>query len=201
MLKKLTLLAAFAFTATAGAADIPASEPTGVAPDIFVQSLYQTKLEFEAVSDEMGRATTDLLILNHFDADLLALYKSTFYVDEPVVHGDVFMMAQEWDTKEVATRTTAQTASTCAIVRATFQIAGQPAQGRLYPQGVQGRLGNRRYRRRTGQHPVLDCRSPPGEEGALTAEGHAVRKKRPRPARVRPSDVSYCGAFSASRTR
>jgi len=125
MLKTLTLLAAFAFAATAAAADIPPSEPTGVAPDIFVQSLYQTKLESEAVSDEMGRATTDSLILTHFDADLLALYKSTFYVDEPIIDGDVFMMAQDWDTKEVATRTTSQTKD-AATVEARFTIAGEP---------------------------------------------------------------------------
>ncbi|MCC6920890.1 MAG: hypothetical protein IT548_16955 [Alphaproteobacteria bacterium] len=125
MLRKPTLLAALAFVTSAAAADIPPSEPSGVAPDIFVQSLYQTKLESEAVSAEMGRATTDSLILNHFDADLLSLYKSTFYADEPIIDGDVFMMAQEWDTKEVATKTTAQTAE-FATVEAIFEIAGEP---------------------------------------------------------------------------
>ncbi len=125
MLKTTIAALALVFGAVAAAADIPPSEPLGVAPDIFVQSIYQTKLESEAVSDEMGRATTDSLILHHFDADLLALYKSTFYVDEPIIDADVFMMAQDWDTKEVATRTTAQTKD-AATVEATFTIAGEP---------------------------------------------------------------------------
>lgn len=125
MLRTTVLAFALAFGATAAAADIPPSEPAGVAPDIFILSIYHTKLESEAVSDEMGRATTDSLILNHFDADLLALYKSTFYADEPIVDADVFMMAQDWDTKEVETKTTAQTKET-ATVEATFAIAGQP---------------------------------------------------------------------------
>ncbi len=106
------------------AADVP-PPPTPPAPDIFVLSLYHTKLESEAVSPEFGRAQTDSLILNYFSAELLALYKSTFSSPEPIVDADVFMMAQDWDTKEVATKTTAQTATT-ATVDADFQIAGQP---------------------------------------------------------------------------
>lgn len=117
MLKILTLAGAFVFAASTAAA-----EP--VAPDVFVKSLYDTKLESEAVSADYGRAMTDSLILTHFDADLLALYKSTFYIDEPVIDGDVFMMAQEWEPTDVATRTTAQTADT-ATVEATFKIANE----------------------------------------------------------------------------
>lgn len=125
MLKTTTIAFALLLGASAAAADIPPSEPSGVAPDIFVLSIYQTKLESEAVSDEMGRATTDSLILNHFDADLLALYKSTFYVDEPIIDGDVFMMAQDWDTKEVETKTIIQSKD-AATVEAKFLIAGEP---------------------------------------------------------------------------
>jgi hypothetical protein len=106
-------------------ANVPPPEPSGVAPDIFVLSLYHTKLESEAVSDEMGRATNDSLILNHFSAELLNLYKSTYYADEPIIDGDVFMMAQDWDTKEVATVTKSQDGST-ATVEASFTIAGEP---------------------------------------------------------------------------
>ena len=112
-----------ALSGRAAAAVLPPPNPP--APDIFVLSLYQTKLESESVSPEFGRAQTDSLILNYFSADLLALYKSTFNSPEPIVDADVFMMAQDWDTKEVATKTTAQTAAS-ATVEADFQIAGQP---------------------------------------------------------------------------
>ncbi len=119
----------FRLLATAGAlflglsvasADI-VPEPAGVPPDVFVKSIYDTKLESEAVSGEYGRAVTDSLILTHFSADLLALYKNIYYFDEPVIDGDVFMMAQEWAPTDVATKTTAQTADT-ATVEASFKI-------------------------------------------------------------------------------
>jgi hypothetical protein len=120
MFKLISLTAALAFCASVAAADVPPA-PAGVSPDIFVKSLYDTKLEAEAVSPELGRATTDSLILTHFDADLLAKYKSIYYMDEPVIDGDVFMMAQEWAPTDVATKTTAQTPET-ATVEATFKI-------------------------------------------------------------------------------
>jgi hypothetical protein len=119
----------FRLLATAGAlflglsvasADI-VPEPAGVPPDVFVKGIYDTKLETEAVSPDFGRAMTDSLILNNFSAELLALYKSIYYVDEPVIDADVFMMAQEWAPTDVATKTTAETAET-ATVEATFKI-------------------------------------------------------------------------------
>ena len=124
MLKLLSFAGALIFAASTAAADLAPPPPTGVAPDIFVKSLYDTKLESEAVSPELGAAVTDSLILNNFSADLLALYKSTFYIDEPVIDGDVFMMAQEWAPTDVATRTTAEAGDT-ATVEATFKIADE----------------------------------------------------------------------------
>lgn len=110
--------------AFAGALLIGSAAADEVAPDAFVKSLYDTKLESEAVSADYGRAMTDSLILTHFDADLLALYKSATYLDEPVIDGDVFMMAQEWQPTDVATKTTAQSAE-AATVEASFTIADQ----------------------------------------------------------------------------
>lgn len=123
MLKLIAFAGALAFGVTTASADI-APPPSQVAPDIFVKSIYDTKLESEAASPELGRAMTDSLILTHFDAELLALYKSTYYIDEPVIDGDVFMMAQEWEPTDVATKTTAQTADT-ATVEATFKIGAE----------------------------------------------------------------------------
>jgi hypothetical protein len=74
----------------------------------------------------MGAAATDSLILTSFTPDLLALYKKGIDAghSEPVVDGDVFWGAQDWDTKEVATKTTAQSPDT-ATVDVTFKNAGQ----------------------------------------------------------------------------
>ena len=41
-----------------------------------------------------------------------------------MIDGDVFMMAQEWEPTDVATKTTAQTADT-ATVEATFKIGAE----------------------------------------------------------------------------
>lgn len=120
MFKVIAFAGALAFGLSTAAADIT-PPPVGVAPDIFVKSIYDTKLESEAVSPEFGRAMTDSLILTHFDADLLALYKSTYYINEPVIDADVFMMAQEWEPTDVATKTIAETGDT-ATVEATFKI-------------------------------------------------------------------------------
>lgn len=120
MFKVIAFAGALAFGLATAAADIT-PPPVGVAPDIFVKSIYDTKLESEAVSPEFGRAMTDSLILTHFDADLLALYKSTYYINEPVIDADVFMMAQEWEPTDVATKTIAETGDT-ATVEATFKI-------------------------------------------------------------------------------
>lgn len=108
------------------AGNAPPPPPTGVPADTFVLSLYQTKLESEAVSPEMGAAMTDSLILTHFTPDLLALYKAAVdaSVNEPVIDGDVFWDAQDWDTKEVATKTTRET-PTDATVEVDFKIAGE----------------------------------------------------------------------------
>lgn len=120
MLRILATAGALLLGMSVASADV-VPEPAIVPPDIFVKGLYDTKLESEAVSPEFGAAMTDSLILTHFSADLLAQYKSIFYVDEPVIDGDVFMMAQEWAPTDVATKTTAQTADT-ATVEATFKI-------------------------------------------------------------------------------
>ncbi len=124
MFRILSLAGALILGASIAAADIPPPPAETVAPDVFVKSLYDTKLEAEAVSPELGRATTDSLILTHFSADLLARYKTIYYVDEPVIDGDVFMMAQEWEPTDVATKTTAQTPET-ATVEATFKIGAE----------------------------------------------------------------------------
>lgn len=121
MYRILSLIGALGLGASLALADVPPNDGYTL-PDAFVKSLYDTKLEAEAVSADYGRAMTDSLILTHFDADLLALYKSTFYIDEPVIDGDVFMMAQEWEPTDVATRTLAQQGDT-ATVEATFKIA------------------------------------------------------------------------------
>ncbi|MFT3811588.1 MAG: hypothetical protein QM698_16875 [Micropepsaceae bacterium] len=123
MLKLLSFAGALLFAASTAVADI-APPPAVTPPDVFVKSLYDTKLESEAVSADLGRAVTDSLILTNFSADLLALYKSTYYIDEPVIDGDVFMMAQEWEPTDVATRTTAQTPE-AATVEATFKIGAE----------------------------------------------------------------------------
>lgn len=124
MLKLIAFAGALAFGVTTASADIAPPPAQAVPPDVFVKGIYDTKLESEAASPELGRAMTDSLILTHFDAELLALYKSTYYIDEPVIDGDVFMMAQEWEPTDVATKTTAQTADT-ATVEATFKIGAE----------------------------------------------------------------------------
>lgn len=124
MLKLIAFAGALAFGVATASADIAPPPAQAVPPDVFVKGIYDTKLESEAASPELGRAMTDSLILTHFDAELLALYKSTYYIDEPVIDGDVFMMAQEWEPTDVATKTTAQTADT-ATVEATFKIGAE----------------------------------------------------------------------------
>ena len=124
MLKLLSFAGAMLFAVSTASADIVPPPAAGVPPDIFVKGIYDTKLESEAASADYGRAMTDSLILTHFSADLLSLYKSTYYADEPIIDGDVFMMAQEWAPTDVATKTTAQT-DTTATVEATFKIADE----------------------------------------------------------------------------
>lgn len=125
MLKLLSFAGILLFAASKAVADIAPPPSETVPPDVFVKSLYDTKLESEAASPEYGAAVTDSLILNHFSAELLGLYKSTYYIDEPVIDADVFMMAQEWAPTDVAAKTTAQT-DTTATVEASFKIADQP---------------------------------------------------------------------------
>lgn len=110
--------------AWANAPPPPPPEARGVAPEIFVQSLYDTKKESEAVSGEFGSAMTDSLILNHFTPELLALFKQAIGIDEPIVDGDIFWDSQEWDPKaEIAYKATAKDATT-AQVEAAFKVPG-----------------------------------------------------------------------------
>ena len=130
MLKLIAFAGALAFGVATASADIAPPPAQAVPPDVFVKGIYDTKLESEAASPELGRAMTDSLILTHFDAELLALYKSTYYIDEPVIDGDVFMMAQEWESDAVVTtrlvRETGEGRARSATVEARFAIAGEP---------------------------------------------------------------------------
>ena len=129
---KTTLLATLAAAALFAAPVLANSPPpppqpaaTDVAPDIYVLSLYHTKIESESVSPEFGAAMTDSIILTSFTPDLLALYKQGIDAghSEPVVDSDVLWGAQDWDVKEVATKTTAQDATTATVV-VDFQDSG-----------------------------------------------------------------------------
>ena len=100
----------------------PVEAAQGVAPEIFVKSLYDTLAESEAVSPELGAAMLDSVVLSHFTPDLLALYKTAYDIPEPIIDGNVIWDSQEWDPKvEVATKTTAKDATT-ATVEATYKI-------------------------------------------------------------------------------
>ena len=96
--------------------------------DGFVTSIYDAKLAAEAVRDDLGRATTSNIILYYFTADLLALYKSAVLTDEPVVDVDMFMMAQDWDTKpgQVTSKIVSEDAAG-AVVEATVPSFGSSA--------------------------------------------------------------------------
>ncbi len=116
-----TTIAAAVFMLFAASADVapPSHEPPKA--DVFVKSLYTQKLEAEAASPDFGRARTDSLILNYFSAELLGLFKAAMASSEPIVDGDVFMNAQDWDTKEVSTKIVSATADT-ATVEAEFKV-------------------------------------------------------------------------------
>ena len=115
----------FVAPAFANAPPPPPTEAATIPPEIFVKSVYDTKLESQAVSPEFGAAMNDSVVLSHFTPDLLALYKVAIDSGEPVVDGDVFWNAQDWDDKiEVATKTTANDGKT-ATVEASFKILGQ----------------------------------------------------------------------------
>ena len=73
MLKLIAFAGALAFGVATASADIAPPPAQAVPPDVFVKGIYDTKLESEAASPELGRAMTDSLILTHFDAELLAL--------------------------------------------------------------------------------------------------------------------------------
>jgi hypothetical protein len=116
------LLATPAF---ANAAPPPPTEAATIPPEIFIKSVYDTKLETQAISPEFGAAMNDSVVLSHFTPELLALYKAAIDAGEPIVDGDVFWDAQDWDDKiEVATATTANDGKT-ATVEASFKILGQ----------------------------------------------------------------------------
>ena len=126
-LAALVLMTALASPAMANM--LPPASPQE-RPDAAIQGVYDDKLAAERVSDDFGRAETDALILRRFTPELLALYKSTFHVDEPVIDGDVFMMAQEWESDAVVTtrlvRETGEGRARSATVEARFAIAGEP---------------------------------------------------------------------------
>lgn len=94
-------------------------------PDAFVKSIYQVKLTAEAVRPDLGRNTTSHIVLYYFTPELLGLYKTVVGFDVPVVDADMFMMAQDWDTKpdQVAVKTLKQDETT-ASVEATLQTFG-----------------------------------------------------------------------------
>lgn len=128
-LNRYAVVAAAMFLGGPALANMPPPPQTveapTIAPEIFVKSLYDTKLETQAVSPEFGAAMTDSIVLRHFTPDLLALYKLAIHTNEPIVNGDVFWDAQEWDDKiEVATRTTANDGKT-ATVEAGFKLNGE----------------------------------------------------------------------------
>ena len=92
-------------------ADVPPQEATAAVddnlaepdnrgtPDVFVKSIYDVKLTAEGIRADLGRNTTSHIILYYFTPELLGLYKTVVGFDEPVVDADMFMMAQDWDTK------------------------------------------------------------------------------------------------------
>jgi hypothetical protein len=126
MLKSFAAFAVFAAFLGSAWADIPPPMPEQpMAPNMFVEQIYADKLSAEAVSDEFGRAQTSALILQHFSPELLALYKSTYHAPEPIIDADVFMMAQDWDTKTVSATVKANNSSS-ATVEVNFVNFGEP---------------------------------------------------------------------------
>lgn len=124
MQKLLSIAGALMFAVSTAMANAPPPPNAAPAPEFVVKGIYDTKLEADAVSPEFGAAMTDSLILRHFSPELLALFKSTFHADEPVINGDVFMMSQEWAPTDVATRAVSQDGD-AATVEASFKIAGE----------------------------------------------------------------------------
>ena len=121
------LFALLAFAPVA-LADIPPPQPpdpidnlgepvNGRAPDEFVKSIYEVKLTAEAIRSDLGRNTTSHIVLYYFTPDLLALFKTAVQSDEPVIDADMFMMAQDWDTKpdQVTTKIVTQDASSATV--------------------------------------------------------------------------------------
>lgn len=125
MLKSFVAVALFAVCLGTARADIPPPMPEQpMPPNKFVEQIYADKLSAEAVSDDFGRAQTSALILQHFSPELLALYKSTFHSPEPVIDADVFMMAQDWDTKTASAIVKAKDGKS-ATVEARFSNFGE----------------------------------------------------------------------------
>lgn len=112
------LLAAPAF---ANAPPPPVAAATTVAPDIFVQSIYDTLKEAEAVSPEFGASMVDSAVLRHFTPELLALYKTAGDIPEPIIDGNVFWDAQEWDYKAEMTYAVTANDGKSATVEASFK--------------------------------------------------------------------------------
>lgn len=122
MLKTLAAAIFLASLAVARADIPPPTQPQ--APEAFIEQIYADKLKAEATNDEFGRAQTSALILQNFSPELLALYKSTYHSPEPVIDADVFMMAQDWDTKTVAAKVKALDSSSASI-EASFLNFGE----------------------------------------------------------------------------
>lgn len=124
MLRMLTLGIALAAATTASAANDP-QEDIVIPPDGLIQQIYEDKLKAEAVSQTQGELVTSRLILGLFSVELLTLYKCSFYQEELLAGGDVFMWGPRSDTKAVRTRTLAQSKG-AAMVEVNFVADGEP---------------------------------------------------------------------------
>lgn len=127
MLRMLTLGIALAAATTASAVNDP-QEDIVIPPDALIQQIYEDKLRAEAESQTQGELVTYKLILGLFSVELLTLYKCSFYQEELLAGGDVFMWGPRYDTmtvKAVQARTLAQSKSN-AMVEVSFVAGGEP---------------------------------------------------------------------------
>ncbi|HRE61691.1 MAG TPA: hypothetical protein PL096_11330 [Micropepsaceae bacterium] len=134
MLRSLAAAAAFLSVGALGhaAANEPASPPAAdpmlsvPAPEdtvAFVQGVYARKQEIDAMGEGEWEANV-ALINDTFSPELLAIFNAFLSTPEPVLDGDVFWGAQDWEITELAFAFTGTAEAT--TVTASFRNFGEP---------------------------------------------------------------------------
>lgn len=112
-------------------------------PAEFIAGLYAEKAAAEA-KDDYG--VVDRIVAAHMTAGIRAAWTKAAGADEPLVDGDIFYDAQDWDIKDL-TFSEESASDAAAVVRADFSNLGQAKQVRfdLVVEAGAWKIANIRY--------------------------------------------------------